>query len=142
MRIGLTNGRCKRFYDGELPPGNYLLRELPPSKQIFWWQKRPLGSLFTDSTIRSIIQRSLYMKNSTFQERSVLRNGASIFDVFFSHFYFILFLFYLFNMKIKYDVRIYSLTSQASINNTSAEGNRQLRPSPRRGHTIITGWRR
>ena len=34
-------------------------------------------------------------------------------------------------MKIKYDVRIYSLTSQESINNTSAEGNRQLRPSPR-----------
>ena len=100
-------------------------------KQIFWWQKRSLGSLFTDSTIRSIIQQSFNLKKSTFQEHSVSRNGASILDVFFSRFYFILFLFYLFNMKIKYDVRIYSLTSQASINNTSAEENRQLRPSPR-----------
>ena len=98
----------------------------------FWWKKRSLGSLFTDSTIRSIIQRSPNMKQSTFREHSVSRNEASIFDVFFSHFYFILFLFlfYLFNMKIKYDVRIYSLTSQASINNTNAEGNCQLRPSP------------
>ena len=103
----------------------------PPSKQIFWWQKCSLGSLFTDSTIRSIIHWSLNIKKSTFQEHSVLRNGASIFDIFFSHFHFILFQFYLFNMKIKYDVRIYSLTSQESINNTSAEGNCQLRPSPR-----------
>ena len=34
-------------------------------------------------------------------------------------------------MKTKYDVKIYSLTLQESINNTSAERNRQLRPSPR-----------
>ena len=61
---------------------------------LFWWQKRSLGSLFTDSTIRSIIQRSLNLKKSTFQEHSVSRNGASILDVFFSHFYFILFYFY------------------------------------------------
>ena len=100
-------------------------------EKIFWWQKRSLGSLFTDSTIRSIIQRSLNIKKSTFQEHSVLQDGVSIFDIFFSHFHFILFLFYLFNMKIKYDVRIYSLTSQESINNTSAEGNRHLRLSPR-----------
>ena len=38
-----------------------------------------------------------------------------------------LFLFYLFNIKIKYDIRIYSLMSQESIKNTSTEGKHQHR---------------
>ena len=88
--------------------------------------KRSLGSLFTDSTIRSIIQQSLNMKSS---KNTTCRETELRFSTYFLAI-FILFLFYLFNMKMKYDVRIYLLTSQEYINNTSAEENRQLRSSP------------
>ena len=67
-------------------------------------------------------------------DNGIIKTFYTSYNIFFISYFlaiFILFLFYLFNMKIKYDVRIHSLTSQASINNTNAEGNRQLRPSPR-----------
>ena len=101
-----------------------VILDLHTQNENFGGRNAQLGSLYTDSIILSINQQSLNMKKSTFQEHSMSRNRASIST------YFLAILILLFNMKIKYYVRIYSLTSQESIKNTSTEGNRQLRPSP------------
>ena len=60
---GLTNGRCKRFYDRKLPLYNlwwwcvlFCQGDPPFSKEVFWWQTH-IKNLFFKSTSKASRQK-------------------------------------------------------------------------------------
>ena len=99
---GLTNGRCKRFYDRKLPLYNlwwwcvlFCQGDPPFSKEVFWWQTHIKNLFFKSTSKASVIQAK---GTKRIPKYWLLKNRecrkTRLFSKFFSHFLAFLFYFY------------------------------------------------